>query len=199
MIDETRLQTEQAVTITLIDFCPLQNSFKDSPEDTHFTLLRDKLREIQKAHLFNSKPSMLLMKRQSKIVFQDLKLGKGGYKNLLVLQLDPSLQEPTLTIDHQLSQHTTLEQLIPHLPSNSPRFICYNLHYEMPSYSTSREGERSKIILITWCPKECGVRERFKTALGVQFLLNNLNGLSATVHATSSRALTHQSLVKQVL
>ncbi|KAL9658718.1 hypothetical protein ABK040_005873 [Willaertia magna] len=85
-------------------------------------------------------------------IYNDLKMSKGNYsKPFLVMKMENS----TISINTELSNLNSFEELSQNLPDNHARFIFYHLEFEMPSDNQlCKEGKRSKMMLITWVPEQ---------------------------------------------
>jgi len=128
--------------------------------------------------------------------FEDMRMGKGTYRKFLVMQM----KEGTIQLDEELNKLTTLDELTANLPSNSSRFICYHLSFEMPSSRNGpREGKRTKMVFVVWCPQETNVREKFQLAATCKTVKSHLNGLSVTLHATTKGEVNEQDMIEKCL
>ena len=132
--------------------------------------------------------------------YEEMRMGKGENKDKKFLVL--KMQENSIQIDQELSQLSTLEELTDKLPSKNTRFICYHLSFEMPSQnenSNIREGRRTKMMFLTWCPNETNVREKFQVAATVKTVKSKLNGLSVTIHCSIKDELDEKSMIEKCL
>ena len=128
--------------------------------------------------------------------FEDMRLGKGPNRKFLVLQM----HEGSIELDDALNQFSTLDELTSHLPNNSSRFICYHMSFEMPSTGNGpREGQRTKMVFIVWCPPQTNVKEKFQLAATVKTVKSHLNGLSVTLQTGTKDEVTEQEMIEKCL
>ena len=128
--------------------------------------------------------------------FENMRMGKGDYRKFLVLKM----KEGSVQLDEELNKFNTLDELTTNLPNNSSRFICYHLSFEMPSSGNGpREGTRTKMVFIVWCPPETNVREKFQLAATVKTVKSHLNGLSVTLHTSCKGEVTEEEMIEKCL
>ena len=132
--------------------------------------------------------------------YEEMRMGKGEHKGKKFIVL--KLAEKAIRIDEELSQLKTLEELTSQLPAKNTRFICYHLSFEMPSQkedSSVREGTRTKMMFLTWCPEETNVKEKFLVAATVKTVKSELNGISSTIHCTTRGELDEKVMIEKCL
>ncbi|KAG2382148.1 hypothetical protein C9374_005350 [Naegleria lovaniensis] len=132
--------------------------------------------------------------------FQSMRMGKGDFKDCKFLVLKKL--DGTFILDQELnSQCNTLSDLAQSLPHNETRFICYHLHFEMPKSQeqAAREGSRTKLVFVVWCPPATSVREKFQLAATTKTVKDKLNGIFVTHHASSKADLDEQQFIERCL
>ncbi|EFC37627.1 cofilin [Naegleria gruberi] len=132
--------------------------------------------------------------------YEEMRMGKGSNKDKKFLVL--KMQESSIQIDQELSQLSSLDELTANLPPKNSRFICYHLSFEMPSQNETcqiREGTRTKMMFLTWCPNETNVKEKFQVAATVKTVKQKLNGLSATIHCSTKSEIDERSMIEKCL
>ncbi|KAG2388213.1 hypothetical protein C9374_001063 [Naegleria lovaniensis] len=134
--------------------------------------------------------------------FQSMRMGKGDFKDCKFLVMKKH-QEGNIQLDDELNAKCqTLEDLTNSLPNNETRFICYHLRFEMPKsqeHESAREGTRSKIVFLVWCPPATPVREKFQLAASTKTVKDKLNGIFVTHNASSKADLDEQQLIERCL
>ncbi|EFC46586.1 cofilin [Naegleria gruberi] len=132
--------------------------------------------------------------------YEEMRMGKGDHKELKFLVL--KVEENSVLIDHDLTKLSTLEELTNQLPEKNTRFIIYHLDFEMPSQNTNsqvKEGSRTKMMFITWCPNETNVKEKFQVAAIVKTVKHKLTGLSTTIHCSNRNEIDEKSMIEKCL
>ncbi|KAL9653276.1 hypothetical protein ABK040_010983 [Willaertia magna] len=126
-------------------------------------------------------------------IYNDLKMSKGNYsdKAFVVMKMENNV----ISIDNELSDLDSFEELIKHLPENHSRFIFYHLEFDMPCY----EGKRSKMMLVTWVPGKTNVKEKFQTAGTCHFLKQSFPGIFLSIQACSLDEIGRKELISKCL
>ncbi|EFC38727.1 predicted protein [Naegleria gruberi] len=127
-----------------------------------------------------------------------MRLGKGVYKDVKFLVL--KMQDNFIQIDAELTNLATLDELIPKLPPKNTRFICYLLSFEMPTENTQlREGIRSKIMFLTWCPDETNVWEKFLFTAATNLVKKKFKGMTGTIQCSHGSEIDESLMIEKCL
>ncbi|MEU8703159.1 actin depolymerization factor/cofilin-like domain-containing protein [Streptomyces sp. NPDC048680] len=118
--------------------------------------------------------------------FQELKTGKV---NTVFYRLSDDLS----TIVPDTAGTWTHDELLEKLPQAEPRFVAYDLTF------TKSEGEsqRSKIVLISWCPEGTPIKQRMVHSSSYNVLKHTLDGAQTYVQATDLSDLEYDELVSR--
>ncbi|KAL9643003.1 hypothetical protein ABK040_010694 [Willaertia magna] len=125
-------------------------------------------------------------------------MSKGNYSNkdFIVIKMENN----TISVDTELSNLNSFEELIQHLPDNHSRFIFYHLEFDMPSDNQlCNEGKRSKMMLVTWVPGKTNVKEKFQTAGTCHFLKQSFTGIFLSIQACSLDEIGRKELISKCL
>ncbi|EFC39703.1 cofilin [Naegleria gruberi] len=132
--------------------------------------------------------------------YEEMRMGKGANKDKKFLVL--KMHENSIQIDQELTKLSSLDELTANLPPKNTRFICYHLSFEMPTQNENsgiREGTRTKMMFLTWCPNETKVKEKFQVAATVKTVKEKLNGLSATIHCSVKGEIDEKLMIEKCL
>ncbi|EFC49627.1 cofilin [Naegleria gruberi] len=130
--------------------------------------------------------------------YEEMRLGKGKFKESKFIVLH--MEEGSIQIDQNLTRLQNLDELVDKLPAKNSRFICYHLSFEMPSQTSGlREGKRTKMVFITWCPNEVNVKEKFKVAATCKTVKAKLNGMSMSYYAGCKGELDEKQLIEKCI
>lgn len=116
--------------------------------------------------------------------FQELKTRKV---NTVFYRLSDDLS----TIVPDSAGTWTHDELLEKLPQAEPRFVAYDL-----TFTTSEgEGQKSKIVLISWCPEGTPIKQRMVFASSYNTLRNTLDSAQIYVQATDLSDLEYDELI----
>ncbi|KAF0978451.1 hypothetical protein FDP41_002271 [Naegleria fowleri] len=63
----------------------------------------------------------------------------------------------------------------------------------------AREGSRTKVVFVVWCPSTVSVKQKFELAATTKTVKEKLNGIFVTHNATSKADLEEQRFVERCL
>ncbi|MEV7526648.1 actin depolymerization factor/cofilin-like domain-containing protein [Streptomyces sp. NPDC091371] len=119
--------------------------------------------------------------------FQELK-NKRTF-NTLFYRLSDDLS----TIVPDFKGTLTHDELLGRLPQDEPRFVVYDFTFS----KGDGEGQRTKIILISWCPDGTAMKQKMVYSSSFNTLKNMLAGASVYAQATDVSDLGYDELVSR--
>ncbi|MFE5556695.1 actin-binding ADF family protein [Streptomyces sp. NPDC056544] len=117
--------------------------------------------------------------------FKELKTKKAA--NTVFYRLSDDLS--TIVPDYQ--GKLTHDELLEKLPAGEPRYVVYDLTYS----KGDGEGQRGKIVLISWCPDGTTVKKKMVHTSSYNTLRSMLDGVHMYVQASDLSDVEYDELV----
>ncbi|WP_406326733.1 actin-binding ADF family protein [Streptomyces sp. NBC_00203] len=118
--------------------------------------------------------------------FQELKQRKV---NTIFYRLNDDLS----TIIPDTKGTWTHDKLLDQLPKDGPRFVVYDLTFS----KSEGEGQRSKIMLISWCPEGTPIKQRMVHSSSYNVLKSMLDSVQVYIQATDLSDVEYDELVSR--
>ncbi|KAF3094654.1 cofilin [Orbilia oligospora] len=121
--------------------------------------------------------------------FEELKLRKSS--RYIIYKLN---ETKTQIIVDKASTETDYEAFLTDLPENDCRWAVYDFAYKL----SEGEGERNKIVFISWSPDNAPVRSKMTYSSSKDALRRAFNGVGAEIQGTDYAEVSHEALLDKV-
>ncbi|KAG0041785.1 cofilin, partial [Gryganskiella cystojenkinii] len=119
--------------------------------------------------------------------FQSLKIGKKV--KYIVYRL--SDDQKSIVVD-TTAESSDYDDFVGKLPKEDCRWAVYDF-----DYSTS-EGERSKIVFISWSPENAKIKAKMTYSASKDALRKALNGVGVEIQGTDFDEVAHESILERI-
>jgi cofilin len=118
--------------------------------------------------------------------FEEFKLrGKYGY---IMYKLDMTTMN--IAIDKTAAPGTSYEQFLADLPQDEARYAVKHI-----GYTTEDGGQRTKLVFVTWIPRDSSVKTKMLHASSLAPLKQALNGIAISLQGHTLADLQFDDLV----
>lgn len=117
-------------------------------------------------------------------VYQDFKFSNNG--KYIFLKLNETSTE--LVVDKVSGRDATFDEMIADLPEKEGRYVIYDV---------TEDGDQSvgKIVLISWAPDACPVRQKMIYAASLGDAKAYFNGINITIQANTKSDLDMEEII----
>lgn len=121
--------------------------------------------------------------------FEELKLKKTY--SFIIFKL--SDDKKSIIVD-KTSNDESYEEFTAALPETDCRYAVYDFKYSLGV----AEGDRNKIVFVTWSPDDAPVRSKMVYASSKDALRRSLNGIGTEVQATDFSEVAYETILEKV-
>ncbi|KAK6521247.1 cofilin [Arthrobotrys conoides] len=121
--------------------------------------------------------------------FEELKLRKSS--RFIIYKLNDHRTE---IIVEKSSPETDYEKFLEELPENDCRWAVYDFGYKL----SEGEGDRNKIVFISWAPDNAPIRSKMTYASSKDALRRAFNGIGAEIQGTDYAEVSYEALLDKV-
>ncbi|KAK6361740.1 cofilin [Orbilia blumenaviensis] len=121
--------------------------------------------------------------------FEELKLRKSS--RYIIYKLNDA---KTQIVVDKSSAGTDYDDFLADLPETDCRWAVYDFAYSL----SEGEGERNKIVFISWSPDNAPIRSKMTYSSSKDALRRSFNGIGAEIQGTDFAEVSHEALLDKV-
>ena len=125
------------------------------------------------------------------VLYDKLRLRK--YCRYIMLKIDKVNDVETIVLEREAPREETWEQFVDSLPAYEPRFIVYDFEF-----TDSERRKHADLLLITWIPDNCSVKQKVVYSSSKKSFLTKLVG-AKIIDAFDADDLREDVIINKIL
>ncbi|KAF9364328.1 cofilin [Mortierella sp. NVP85] len=106
--------------------------------------------------------------------------------------------DTTKPVDKDADPTAEYEEFVKSVPQDECRWFVYDFEYTHTDESTGHQGQRNKVLFISWAPDGAKIKPKMIYASSREGLRRKLTGIQAEIQGTDLSEIDHEAVLNKI-
>ncbi|KAK3818854.1 MAG: hypothetical protein J3Q66DRAFT_338701 [Benniella sp.] len=106
--------------------------------------------------------------------------------------------DTTKAVDKDADPTAEYEEFVKSVPLDECRWYVYDFEYTHTDESTGHQGQRNKVLFISWAPDDAKIKAKMIYASSRDGLRRKLTGIHAEIQGTDLSEIDHETILSKI-